>query len=168
MQLTMYQAAIPPVIRMLANMDVILDKAAAFCEARKIELSVLMHYRLAPDMLPFPRQIQIMSDTAKGMAARLADVEAPSFPDTETNISELKARLAKTIEYLKDFKEEQINGTEEKEIVLKFPGIELKYTGRDYLIHFVLPNFYFHATTAYDILRHAGVELGKRNFLGGA
>ena len=168
MQLTMYQAAFPPVIRMLGNMDAILDKAAASCEARKIDPSVLMNYRLAPDMLAFPRQIQIMSDTAKGMASRLAGVDAPSFPDTETSIPELKARLAKTIEYLKGFKEEQINGTEEKEVVLKFPSIELKYTGRDYLTTFVLPNFYFHAATAYDILRHAGVELGKRNFLAGA
>jgi hypothetical protein len=168
MQLTMYQTAIPPVIRMLGNLSAILDKAMAHCEARKIDPSVLMHYRLAADMLPFPRQIQIMSDTAKGMASRLAGVEAPSFPDTESTMGELKERIAKTIDYLKSFSEAQINGSEDKEIVLKFPSIELKFKGSDYLLGFVLPNFYFHATMAYGLLRHAGVELGKRDFLGGA
>ncbi len=166
--LTMYQVALSPVIRMLASMDAILDKAEASCEARKIDPSVLMHYRLAPDMYPFPRQIQIMSDGAKGIASRLAGVELPSYPDTESTIPELKARIAKTIEYLKSFTEEQINGSEEKEIVLKMAGHEVKFTGRDYVMNFALPNFYFHASIAYAILRHAGVELGKRNFLGAA
>lgn len=167
MTMSMYEIAFPPALRILANLSAILDKAAAYCEARKIDPSIFLHYRLAPDMFAFPRQIQIVSDQAKGMAARLAGQEVPSYPDTESTIDELKARLAKTAAFLKTFPEAQINGSEDKEITLKLRDREIKLNGRDYVLGFFMPNFYFHATTAYDILRHAGVELGKRDFLGG-
>jgi uncharacterized protein len=165
MPLTLYDAAFPPVAKMLNTLSVILDKAAAHCEARKIDPAVLVGYRLAPDMFPLSRQIQSVSDQAKGMAARLAGLEVPGYPDTETTIDELKARLAKTADFLGSVTPGQVEGAEDREIVLKLRN-ELRFNGRDYVFGFVLPNFYFHAATAYDILRHAGVELGKRDFLG--
>jgi hypothetical protein len=166
MTFTMYEAAFPPVIRALENLTAILGKAADFCAERKIEPSVLLNYRLAPDMFPLSRQVQIVTDQAKGMASRLAGVEVPSYPDTEGTIEELRARLAKTIAYVKSFAPGQVEGSEGREIVLKLGGNDLKFSGRDYLFGFVYPNLYFHATTAYDILRHAGLGLGKRDFLG--
>jgi hypothetical protein len=166
MSLSMYEAAFPPVIRTLGNLSAILDKAAAHCEARKIDPSVLMHYRLAPDMYALPRQFQVATDQAKGMAARLAGLEVPSYPDTESTIDELKARLAKTLEFVKSVPQSRVEGSEDRDIVLKLGGRELRLTGRGYVFGFVLPNFYFHAATAYDLLRHAGVELGKRDFIG--
>ena len=166
MPLTMHQAAFPPVIRTLTALSAILDKAAAFCEARKIEPSVLLNYRLAPDMFALTRQIQVASDQAKGMAARLAGVEVPSYPDTESTIEELKARIAKTIDFVQSFSAEQFAGSEDREVTLKMRSGERVLNGRDYAFGFVLPNFYFHAATAYDILRHAGVELGKLDFMG--
>jgi uncharacterized protein len=166
MSLSMYEAAFPPVIRMLGSLGAILDKAAAHCEARKIDPSALMHYRFAPDMFALPRQFQIATDQAKGMAARLSGVEAPSYADTESTIEELKARLTKTIEFVQSIPQSRIEGSESRDIVLKLGGREMTFTGRDYVFGFVLPNFYFHAATAYDLLRHAGVELGKRDFLG--
>jgi len=166
MSLSMYEAAFPPVIRTLGSLSAILDKAAAHCEARKIDPSVLMHYRLAPDMFALPRQFQIASDQAKGMAARLSGIDVPSYPDTESTIEELKGRLAKTIEFVKSVPQSNIEGSESRDIVLKLRDTEMTFTGRDYVFGFVLPNFYFHAATAYDLLRHAGVELGKRDFLG--
>jgi hypothetical protein len=162
----MYQAGIPVVIRYLNNLSTLIDKAVAHCEARKIDPAVLVNYRLSPDMFPFARQVQIASDQVKGMAARLAGVDVPSYPDTETTFAELKARIAKTVAYLNTFKPEQIDGSENKEITLKAGAAEFKFKGDDYLVGFVLPNFYFHVTTAYAILRHCGVEVGKRDFLG--
>ena len=162
----MYDAAFPPVIRMLEILSAILDKAAAHCEKRKIDPSVLTHYRLAPDMYALPRQVQIVTDQAKGMAARLSEMEVPSYADTESTFEELKARLAKTVDFVKSVPKTQIEGSEDRDIVLKIGGREMTFKGREYVFGFVLPNFYFHATTAYDILRHAGVELGKRDFLG--
>jgi hypothetical protein len=166
MSLSMYQAAFPAVLRTLGALSKILDKAAAHCEARKIDPSVLLNYRLAPDMYALTRQVQIVTDQAKGMAARLTGSEIPSFPDTEASFDELKARLAKTVDYLESFIPERLDGAEDRPITLKAGTTELKFSGRDYVFGFVLPNFYFHAATAYDILRHAGVEVGKRDFIG--
>ena len=166
MSLSMYQAGIPVIVRYLNNLSTLIDKAAAHCAARKIEPAVLVNFRLTPDMFPFARQVQIATDQVKGMAARLAGVDIPSYADTEATFDELKARIAKTVAYLNSFKPEQINGTENKEIVLKAGTAEFKFKGDDYLVGFVLPNFYFHVTTAYAILRHCGVEVGKRDYLG--
>lgn len=166
MTITMHEAAFPTVIRTLNALSTILDKAAAHCEARKIDPSVLLNYRLAPDMFALSRQIQIATDMAKGMAARLACVEAPGYPDTESTIEELKARIGKTLDYMQSFSLEQFEGCENREVSLKLRTGDLTFNGRDYAFGFVLPNFYFHAATAYGILRHAGVDLGKLDFMG--
>ena len=168
MSISMYQASVPSIVRMLGNLDAILDKAAAWAEERKIDPSVLVNSRLAPDMHPLSRQIQIASDGVKGGAARLAGVETPSFPDTETTIPELKARIAKTVDFLKGLDEAKFEGSEDRTITLKFPGNELSFPGSVYLFNFVLPNFYFHMTATYAILRHNGVPVGKMDFLGRA
>jgi hypothetical protein len=167
MSLSMYQASLPVFIRMLGNLSAILDKAAAHAEAKKIDPAFLIRDRLAPDMLPFSFQVQTATDTAKGCAARLAGIEAPSFADTEATFPELKERIAKTLTFLKSVTAAQIDGSEERPITLKMRAGELKFQGQDYLLHFALPNFYFHVATAYSILRHNGVELGKADFLGG-
>ena len=166
MSLSMYQASIPVFTRMLGNLSAILDKAVAFAEAKKIEPEVLLNARLAPDMFPLVRQVQIATDSVKGCAARLAGVDIPSFPDTESSFAELQERLKKTQAFLNSCSAAQIDGSESKSIVLNFPGQELKFSGQDYLVNFVLPNFYFHLTTAYAILRHNGLEVGKMDFLG--
>jgi len=166
MSLNMYQASVPVLVRYLKNMSNVLDKAAAHCAAKKIEPTVLAGYRLAPDMFPLSRQVQIMSDGAKGCGARLAGVDIPSFPDTETTIDELKARIAKTVAFLEGLKPAQFEGAESRDISFKAGPSEYKFKGDDYLTGWVLPNFYFHATATYAILRHCGVELGKRDYLG--
>ncbi|MCM2319489.1 MAG: DUF1993 domain-containing protein [Pseudomonas sp.] len=166
MSLSMYQASIPVLIRGLDNLAAILAKAAADAAARKIAPEVFLNARLAPDMLPLVRQVQIVSDTAKGCAARLAGIEVPSYADTEASFDELQERLAKTVTFLKGVAPEQIDGSEERAIVLKAHDQEIHFSGRTYLLGFVLPNFYFHLTTAYGILRHNGVEIGKKDYLG--
>lgn len=166
MNMSMYEATLPPFIRTLSNLGVIVEKAMAFAANKKIEGTVLANYRLAPDMLPLARQIQIATDTAKGCAARLAGVEPPKYEDNEQTLPELKERLHKTIDYLKTFKPEQIDGTEEKTIELKFPQKTFTFKGMPYVTGFVLPNFYFHVTTTYAILRNCGVEIGKNDYLG--
>ncbi len=166
MSISMYQAGIPVIVRYLTNLSTILDKAAAHCAARKIDPSVLINFRLSPDMLPFARQIQIATDIVKGGASRLAGAEVPSYADTEASFDDLKARIAKTIAHLKSFSAAQVDGSEGKGIVLKFGPTEHKFNGQDYLTGFVLPNFYFHISMAYAILRHCGVEIGKKDFLG--
>lgn len=166
MPLTMYQASVPVMLQMFGSITAVLDKAAAFCEERKIDPTVLVNYRLAADMRPLSSQIQIMTDQAKGAAARLAGIEIPSYVDDEVTLDDLKARIAKTVEFVKNLKPEQMNGAEEREVVLKIGGNEVKLKGSQYFFHFFLPNFYFHATTAYDILRHCGVQIGKRDFIG--
>ncbi|HEY6611653.1 MAG TPA: DUF1993 domain-containing protein [Pseudomonas sp.] len=166
MSLSMYQASIPMLLRGLDSLAAILAKAAAHAAARKIAPEVFLNARLAPDMLPLVRQVQIVSDTAKGCAARLAGIEVPSYADTEASFHELQERLAKTVTFLKGVAPEQIDGSEERAIVLKAHDQEIHFTGRTYLLGFVLPNFYFHLTTAYAILRHNGVELGKKDYLG--
>jgi len=166
MPLSMYQASISVFVRALGNLSVILDRAAAHAEARKIDPSVFINARLAPDMFPLSRQMQSASDSAKGCAARLAGVEVPSYPDTETTFAELQARITKTVAFLQSLGPDLIDGSEERAIVLKLRGRETRFTGQHYLLNFALPNFFFHAVTAYDILRHNGVEIGKQDFLG--
>lgn len=166
MALSMYQASIPVLKQMLTSLDAILGKAAAHAEARKIDPGVLINARLFPDMFPLSRQIQIAADQAKGCAARLAGVEIPKFEDKEASFAELQARLSKTIVFLDSFKPEQIDGSEERDIVVQVHDTRLEFKGGEYLIGWVLPNFYFHVTTAYNILRHNGIEIGKKDYLG--
>ena len=166
MTISMYQALVPPIIRALNNLMAILEKGAAHAEARKIEPSILITSRLYPDMLPLVRQVQIASDIARRGAARLAELEAPQMEDTETTFPELIARLQKTVAYLETLTPEQIDGTEEKSISLAIGKETMNFEGLPYVLYFILPNVYFHVTTAYNILRHCGVEIGKRDFLG--
>lgn len=166
MKISMYQVSTPRFLHTLGNLSAILDKAAAHAEAKKIDPLVLTSFRLYPDMFPLTRQVQIACDAAKGAAARLAGVENPKHEDTEKTFDELKARIAKTAAFLKTIKAEQIDGSEDKEITLKVGGKDLKFTGMQYLLGFAQPNFYFHVTTAYNILRHNGIEIGKTDFLG--
>ena len=166
MKLSMYQASIPVFIRVLGNLAGILAKAAAHAEARKIDPLVLVNSRLFPDMFPLSRQVQIASDTAKGAAARLAGMEPPSYEDNEKTFPDLIARLDKTVEFLKTFKPEQIDGSEERTIHVKVAGQPMTFPGVTFLLQRALPNVYFHTTTAYAILRHNGVEVGKKDYLG--
>ncbi len=166
MSLSMYQASIPTFVRGLKNLSAILAKASAYAESKKIDQTVLVNARLAPDMFPLARQIQIASDGVKGCAARLAGVEVPSFPDNEASFADLQERINKTISFIESVKPEQIDGSEEKAIHLKVGGRELDFKGQPYLLEFVIPNFYFHLTAAYAILRHNGLDIGKRDFLG--
>jgi hypothetical protein len=164
----MHQACAPIFLRQFGALSAILAKAEAFAEARNIDPSVLINDRLAPDMLPLTRHIQIATDGAKGGVARLAGMDVPSYPDTETTFAELQARIAKTVAFIQSVPADQVDGSEDKDIVLKLRDTEMRFKGQDFLMHFVLPNFFFHVTIAYAILRHDGVELGKRDFLGAA
>ena len=167
MSFSMSNASIPAFEIGLGALSAVLEKAAAHAAAKKIEPSVLLQSRLSPDMFALVRQIQIASDQAKNGTSRLAGVEAPRFEDNETTIDQLKARLAKTVAYLKTLDPKQIDAAAAREIKFPLgPGITGQMKGDDYLNHFVLPNFYFHLTAAYAILRHCGVEIGKRDFLG--
>jgi hypothetical protein len=166
MKISMYQASVPRFVNILGNLSNILDKAQAHVEAKKIDASVLPNYRLFPDMLPMKTQVQIACDTAKGAAARLAGVPIPAHEDNEATLSDLKARVAKVLAFLGTITPEQIDGTEDKEIVLKRGDKETRYTGIQFLLGHATPNFYFHVTTTYNILRHNGVEIGKRDYLG--
>jgi hypothetical protein len=168
MSISMYQASSPVFVRMLNNLSAILKKAEADAETRKIDTAVFANARLAPDMRPLTGQIQMATDSAKGCAARLAGVEVPSFPDVETTFAELQDRIARTVAFIEGVPADKIDGSEAREVVLKFPNGEMKFTGQDYLLTFVLPNFLFHVTTAYAILRHNGVPIGKMDFLAGA
>lgn len=152
---------------MLGNLDKILTKAEADAESRKIDLQVFLHGRLAPDMLPFVKQIQIMSDQAKGGSSRLAGQEPPKWADDEQTFEDLHRRIARTRDHLQSFRREDFAGWESRDIELRYPNATLAFKGRDYLLTHVVPNFYFHYTTAYLILRHDGVPLGKRDYLGG-
>ena len=166
MIISMYQASAPRFANMLTNLSAILDKAQAHVEAKKLDAAALTQARLFPDMFPLVRQVQIACDTAKGAVARLAGLEIPKHEDTEQTFAELKARIAKTLAFVESAKPAQIDGTEEKEITLKMRGQDVKYKGQQYLLGQAYPNFYFHVTTAYNILRHNGVELGKRDYVG--
>ncbi len=169
MSLTMYSASVPVFERMLGNMLNWLDKAQQHADTRKFDSTNYLGLRLAPDMLPLNRQIQIASDGAKGCVARLAGVEVPKWDDTEATLAELRQRVLQTLDYVRGFNASAFDGSEAREIVLPTRhGEPLRFSGEAYLKHFVLPNFYFHATTTYALLRHAGVELGKRDYLGAA
>jgi uncharacterized protein len=166
MTLSMYQASVPVFARALENLAAILAKVAAHAEAKKIDPAVFVNARLAPDMFALARQVQVASDAAKGCTARLAGVDVPSYPDTETTFPELQARIAKTIAFVKSLTAAQIDGSEERVVTLKQRGEDVRYRGQDYLLKLALPNFFFHVVTAYDILRHNGVEIGKGDYLG--
>ena len=166
MSISMHSASVPVFTRLLGNLAEWLGKAEAHATAKKFEPSVYLACRLAPDMLPFGRQIQMASDACKFGIARLAGVEAPKFEDDETNLSELRERIRKTLDFIQSVPAAQIDGTETKDVVLPRRDGPITLKGEFYLKHFVLPNFYFHITTAYALLRHNGVDLGKRDFLG--
>jgi hypothetical protein len=164
--ITLYDASQPVFVRGLGNLNKILEKGAASAAARKIDPAVLLGSRLYPDMFPLMRQVWIASDTAKASMARLSGLEAPKFPDVETTFEELHARIQKTIDYVSGFSATQLEGSETRTVVLKLPNGDLTFNGLSYLTVFALPNFMFHLATAYNILRHNGVELGKMDFLG--
>jgi hypothetical protein len=166
MTISMYQASVPRFAHMLRNIAAILDKAQSHVDAKKLDPAALTAFRLYPDMFPLTRQVQIACDASKGAVARLAGADIPQHPDIEATIADLNARIAKTVAFIETFEPAQIDGSEAKEIVLKLQGSDVKFTGVQYLLGFALPNFYFHAATVYNILRHNGVEIGKRDFLG--
>ncbi len=166
MSLSMYDASAPRFAHMLRNLDTILAKAQEHAAARKIDPAVLLGARLFPDMLPMVKQAQIATDHAKGAVARLAGAEVPRYEDTEQSFDDLRARIAKTIAFVESFTAVQLDGSEQRPIALRVGGKDWSFTGRDYLLGFALPNFYFHLVTAYNILRHNGVEIGKADYLG--
>ena len=166
MTISMYQASVPRFVNILNNLNGILDKAQAHIDAKKIDVSALTTYRLFPDMLPMTTQVLIACDAAKGVVARLAGIEIPVYEDNEKTLAELKARIAKTVDFIQSVPPAQIDGTEDKDIVTKRGDKETHYKGMQFLLGHALPNFYFHVTTTYNILRHNGIEIGKRDFLG--
>ncbi len=166
MTISMYQASVPRFVNILGNLSKILDKAQAHIDAKKLADTTLTAYRLFPDMLPMTAQVQIATDSAKGVIARLSGVTAPVFEDNETTLAQLQARIAKTIEFIQSVPAEKIDGTEDKDIVVKRGEKETHYKGLQFLLGHAVPNFYFHVTTTYNILRHNGVEIGKRDYLG--
>lgn len=163
----MYTASIPVFKQMLGSLKALLSKAEAHATAKNIDPQVFLQGRLAPDMFPFVRQIQIAGDFAKGTAARLAGVAVPDFQDTETTFADLHARLDKTVAFLDSLTPAQFEGSETREVILR-PGTpkEMKFIGQPYLLHYGLPQFFFHVTTAYGILRHLGLEIGKPDYMG--
>jgi hypothetical protein len=166
LKISMHQASVPVFVRALNNLAAILEKAAAYAEAKKIDPAALINFRLYPDMLPLSKQVQIASDSAKGGVARLAGSEPPKYEDNEASIPELVARLRKTVSYLESIKPEQIDGSEDKTVTWKTQTSTRTMQGMPYLLSHVTPNVYFHVTTAYGILRHCGLEIGKQDFLG--
>jgi uncharacterized protein len=166
MSISMYQVSVPRFVNILGNLSNILDKAQAYADAKKLDPVALTSFRLFPDMLPMTTQVQIACDTAKGVVARLAGVEIPVYEDNETTLADLKARVGKTIAFIQTITAAQVDGTEEKEIVIKRRDKETRYTGMQFLLGHAIPNFYFHVTTTYNMLRHNGVEIGKRDYLG--
>ena len=166
MAFSMYQASVPVFVKTLGNLAAILEKAAGFAAAKKVDQSVLLGYRLAPDMLNLARQVQIATDHAGGAPALLAGMEPPSLENTEASFAELKARIDKAVAFLNTLKPAQVDGSEDREVTLKRGGNTVTYKGQPYLLHYALPNFFFHVTTAYAILRHCGVDLGKKDYIG--
>jgi hypothetical protein len=165
--ISMHSASVPIFLRMLGNMNTWLDKAEAHASAKKFEPSVYIGARLAPDMLPFVNQVQIACDAAKACVARLAGVEAPKFEDNETSIAELRERIRKTVDYVGSVPADSIDGSETRDVVVPRRAGPITVKGEAYLKHYALPNFFFHTTTAYALLRHNGVDLGKSDYLGG-
>ena len=168
MSISMYNASVPVMIKMLGNLETILDKAIAHATARKIDEAAFVDARLFPDMFTFARQIRVATDMSKGAGARLAGIDIPKFEDNEKTLPELKARLRRAIDFLKTLTPAQIDGSEEKAITLTVGGKPMNFNGLDYLLTWALPNFYFHVTTAYNLLRQGGVEIGKMDYLGKA
>ena len=166
MTISMYQASAPRLINSMRNLSAILDKTQIYIDTKKIEPAALLQFRLFPDMLNLTRQVQIASDTAKGVVARLAGVDIPAYEDNETSVAELQARIAKTIAFIEGFTPAQLDGTEDKAIVTKRGDKETHYTGMQFLLGHAIPNVYFHVSIAFAILRHNGVEIGKRDYLG--
>jgi hypothetical protein len=166
MTISMYLASAPRIANALNNLIHLLDIAQKHVETKKIDVTTLTHFRLFPDMLPMSRQVQIASDTAKGVMARLAGVDIPAYEDSEVTLADLQARLAKTVAFVNSFTPAQIDGTEDKAIVTKRGETETHYTGMQFLLGHALPNVYFHSSMVYAILRHNGVEIGKRDYLG--
>jgi hypothetical protein len=166
MPVTMYLVSVPVFQRRLTALTAIIEKAEAFAVARKVEPSVLLQARLYPDMFPFVRQVQTATDHAKGASARLAGIDIPRFADTEATFDELKGRIGKTLEFIETIEPAAMDGSEDRDVHLMIGGKERTMKGEPYLINFAMPNFYFHVTTAYAILRHNGVELGKTDFMG--
>lgn len=166
MPLSMYQASVPVFRQMLASLAAILDKADAFATEKRIDPSVLLQARLYPDMLPLVRQVQIACDHAKGATARLSGAEPPKFADEEKTFAEIKARIARTLDYISSVPAANVDGSESRAISLKVGSNQVELQGQSYLLGFALPNFFFHVTTAYAILRHNGLDIGKRDFLG--
>ncbi len=166
MSISMYLVSVPRLANALINLDHLLQKAEAHVAARKLDESSLIDFRLYPDMLPMRRQVQIACDTAKGLVARLAGVEIPVHEDNERSLAQLRQRIAATLEFVRRFTAAQIDGSEDRDIVLKRADKETHYKGMQFLLGHALPNLYFHITTTYNILRHNGVEIGKRDYLG--
>ena len=166
MTISLFQAGVPTMVRALNNLAFILEKAAQHAEAKKIDPAAFVNARLFPDMFPLSKQVQIASDSAKGGAARLAQVQPPSFEDNETTFAELIDRCRKTVSFLETLKPEQIDGGEDRTVSWQSRSATKSMQGQPYLLNHVLPNVFFHVTTAYDILRHNGVEIGKQDFLG--
>jgi uncharacterized protein len=167
MAMSMYQISIPQLTKMLGNLSNILKKGEEFAKAKNIDGAVLVGSRLAPDMFPLAKQVQIACDQVKNGMARLAGVEPPKFDDNETTFAQLQERIAKTIAFANSIKPEQLDGSETKEIQFSIKEWNFEFVGDQYLLTWIIPNFYFHVTTAYNILRHNGVEIGKSDFLGG-
>ncbi|HMM55312.1 MAG TPA: DUF1993 domain-containing protein [Candidatus Desulfobacillus sp.] len=166
MKISMYQASVPRLANVLENLSRILDKAQAHIDAKKIDVAALMNARLALDMYPFFKQVQIACDKSRSVVARLAGMEVPWYPDDEKTLGELKQRIARSVEFIRSVPAEKIDGSEDREIVLPVSGKETRYSGIQMLLGHSLPNVYFHTTVAYSILRHNGVDVGKRDFLG--
>jgi hypothetical protein len=167
MTISMYQASAPVFIKMLGNLKAILQKAEAHAQAKKIDESAFLGARLYPDMLPFTSQVHIATDFARGTCARLAGAEPPAIESNEKSFAELISRIDRSVEYMKSLKPAQIDGSEGREIVRKVRGNDVKFTGQNYLLHYALPNFYFHTTMTYALLREGGVDIGKLDFVGG-
>ena len=165
MTISMHSASAPVFVRTLTAMLTWLDKAQAHAETRKFETTQYLGLRLAPDMLPFTRQIQICSDAAKGCMGRLAGIELPKWEDNEASFDDIRARIRKTIDFVQTVSAAQVDGTEQKDIVIKMRAGDMTMKGEDYLRHYAMANFFFHATTAYNLLRQAGVDIGKKDFL---
>ena len=166
MSVSMYQASVPTFVQILTALSGVLDKGQGHATAKKFDPAILLAARLAPNMFPLSRQVQIACDFAKGASARLAGAEVPSWPDQEKTFAELQERIKKTVDFVQTFKASQIDGSEERDVSVSIAGQSVTFKGQPYLIQFVLPNFYFHTTVSYAILRHNGVDLGKRDFVG--
>ena len=167
MTISLFQASVPVIQKSLTALKGVLAKGAAHAQAKKIDESVMLTSRLYPDMFPLTRQVQIAADFGKGPVARLAGVEVPKYDDTEATFAELAARIDKTLAFVGTFTAAQIDGQEDRDIQLTIAGNPVNFKGQQYLLHFAMPNLYFHMSMAYAILRHNGVDVGKRDFIGG-